>query len=48
MSQTFIAQAAAAVATEKAALDDIAMVYLGASLVGHKYGVQMKDALRRC
>lgn len=39
-------QAAAAVATENAALDDIAIVYLGASLEGHRYGVQMNDALK--
>ena len=33
-----------AVATLRAALDDIAMTYRGSSDFGHMYGVQMKDA----
>jgi hypothetical protein len=43
-SQILIPQAPAAVATLKAALEDMAMVYRGASEEGHMYGVQMKDA----
>jgi hypothetical protein len=37
MSQNFMTHAPAAVATEKAALLDMAIAYLGSSLLGHRY-----------
>ena len=44
-SQNRIAHAAPAQAMENAALDAMAIVYRGPSELGHRYGVQINEAL---